>query len=162
MPPSFRAGGPVAIGSFSRRPLRRPCRRNLRRRLSRRIAWNRNGSGAGADSCEVGFGDQKAVCRESESHLMTAALRSYDEALLRRAFDIAKCAPVKKRSPLSLPSTLAFAEASLAGAVFIHDVGAPRRVSIFRGCLPSDVSPSVKAPDASSGHPKPVTFLRAY
>ena len=44
---------------------------------------------------------------------MTAALRSYDEALLRRAFDIAKRAPVKKRSPLSLPSTLAFAEASL-------------------------------------------------
>jgi hypothetical protein len=33
---------------------------------------------------------------------MTAALRSYDEALLRRAFDIAKRTPVKKRSPLIL------------------------------------------------------------
>src|SRR5579863_598415 len=111
MPASFRAGGPVAIGSFSHRPLRRACRRDLRRPSSRRIAWNHHGSGAGANSCEVGFGDQKAVSRESESHLLTAALRSYDEALLRRAFDIAKRAPVKKRSPLSLPSTLAFVEA---------------------------------------------------
>ena len=33
--------------------------------------------------------------------------------------------PAKKGSPLSLPSTLAFAEPRLAVAVFTHDVGRP-------------------------------------
>jgi uncharacterized protein YjbJ (UPF0337 family) len=88
---------------------------------------------------------------------MTDALRSYDEALLRRAFDVRQ---TRRLTNEALASAPACAEARLAIAVFIHDVGMPRRVSIFRGCLPSDFSPSVTMRNASSADPKRVTFLR--